>query len=69
MEIIKKWDKYWYLEVIKEWIPKILSWKKFRTVTCECTCGEIKDIRLDKLRQGRVKSCWCKQNQNTIIIK
>lgn len=47
------------LTVIGEGVPISTPSRDFRTLSCRCTCGTIKDIRLNNLRQGLCKSCGC----------
>jgi hypothetical protein len=35
------------------------------TWRCSCTCGNVKDIRGDKLRDGAARSCGCGSNAKT----
>lgn len=35
-------------------------------VTCECTCGKIKTVRLDHLKRGLIRSCTCLRRAVTI---
>lgn len=50
-------DKYNLLTVIGESSQRGKSGIKFWT--CQCECGNIKDIRGDKLQSGHTKSCGC----------
>lgn len=36
---------------------KIVNW------TCKCSCGVVKDVSGEALRDGRVKSCGCKRDE------
>ena len=53
--IIKKWDKYNRLTIIKEVVKK---WKS-RRFQCKCICWNIKEVSLWHLRWWHTKSCWC----------
>jgi len=59
IEIIK-WEQYWLLTIIKEWVQ---IWAH-RSVICKCECWKQKEIRLNSIRNWKSKSCWCIQKQN-----
>lgn len=41
-----------------------------RFVMCECDCGTIKEIRFDRIKSGRTKSCGClRREMRTATIK
>ncbi len=33
-------------------------------ITCQCTCGTVKDIQVSHLREGHTRSCGCLQREN-----
>lgn len=40
----------------------VLSFSEFNNVSrvnCQCSCGNIKEVRLSDLRQGKIQSCGC----------
>lgn len=57
---IKTWDIFNRLTIIKEVNPYIsLTWKKARKFLCQCECWIIKEIRLNALLDGNIRSCGC----------
>lgn len=43
---------------------------KHRFVLCKCDCGTIKEIRLDRIKLGRVRSCGClRREMRSVAIK
>ena len=36
---------------------------------CECSCGNVKQIRVDHLKSGRIVSCGCIGKKNSINAK
>ena len=37
-----------------------------QTWLCRCKCGVVKQVRLEDLRSGRIKSCNCSKGQNQL---
>lgn len=57
---VKIGDVYARLTIISEpFSIRNGSGKCIRFVTCECTCGEVKKVSLDKLRTKKTLSCGC----------
>ncbi len=59
---VKKWDRYWILNIIREIEPSIRrNWKIVRKFLCKCDCWNQKEIRLFSLRKSKssTKSCGC----------
>lgn len=54
--IVKNWEKFWRLSIIKEVEPNNMRQRIFK---CECICWNIKDIKLMHLVNWNIKSCWC----------
>lgn len=53
-------NRYGMLTIIKEANSYISpKGKKSRKVSCQCECGNTKDILLHSLRTGKVKNCGC----------
>lgn len=52
-------QKYGRLTIIKEVKPYIWNNRKYCKVLCKCDCGNYKEIRLDNLKSGSIKSCGC----------
>lgn len=53
-------DRYGKLVVVSEAASRPASRGRTRRyVLCRCECGEVKEIRLSHLREGRVVSCGC----------
>lgn len=63
--IVNKWDKYWYCTILQELPSKKAHWKNIRIVECLCSCWKIFISRLNNLRTGSTKSCWCFQKKQT----
>jgi hypothetical protein len=38
--------------------------KKLRMVSCHCSCGTVKEVRLSHLKGGRSKSCGCSRGES-----
>jgi hypothetical protein len=57
--LIKKWDKYGKLTIIKE-----IYWYKRRYFESKCKCWNITINKLDYLRTWKTKSCWCLAKNN-----
>jgi len=58
--VVKKWDRYWMLCVIKEVDKK--RWR--RAFLCKCDCWNTKVIVLDDMRSGMSKACGCQRNKD-----
>lgn len=57
---IKQGDRYGMLTIIKEVEPYYYHGKlNSRNFQCQCDCGNITITSLNRLRQGKVKSCGC----------
>ncbi len=53
-------DRFGRLTVLCEIERKVIpSGKGVRVLRCECDCGEVRDVLLTNLRQGRTLSCGC----------
>lgn len=59
--IVNKWERFWRLVALWE-APKI---KGRRAIKCLCDCWEIKNVKLEFLRKGDTKSCWCLHRENS----
>lgn len=58
--IIEKWQKFWFLEIIKEISPHTTLWgEKIRKFLCNCICWNLKEAVLNDLKKWSIKSCWC----------
>ncbi len=53
--IIKKWEKYGRLTIIKE-IESVWNRRYFK---CQCECWNIKNIQMGHFRWWHIISCWC----------
>ena len=57
---VKIGDVYARLTIISEpFSIRNGSGRCSRFVTCECTCGEVKNVSLNKLRMNKTLSCGC----------
>lgn len=56
-----KWQKFWRLTVLWEYIT--LEWWKKTLEKCSCECWIIKWINRRSLRVWKVKSCWCLRSE------
>ena len=56
---IQNGSKYGKLTLLKEIEPIIYGRTKKRVFECQCECGNIKNIRLESLRNGLTTSCGC----------
>lgn len=70
--IIKKWEKFNLLTIIKEWErvwPFNKNYPKWhRTVICKCDCWNIKQMYLHNVRFGKSKSCGCIGSRNNLNL-
>lgn len=51
--------KYNRLTLIQEIEPYIWGKRKYRKFKCICDCGNEVEVRLDKMKIGKTKSCGC----------
>lgn len=65
-EKIESGRKFNRLTIINEVEKHILpSGKKARRFLCECECGKEKEVLLDHLKRGKIKSCGCYNSEVT----
>jgi hypothetical protein len=63
---IKIGDNYGKLTIVKESQPhRLPSGKTKRMFECLCECGNVKNIRLTHLIDGKIISCGCYRIENT----
>ena len=63
-DLIRK--KYSRLTIIREVKPHIIRKGEIkRKVLCKCECGNTKEVRLNDLRNGKIKSCGCLRKENS----
>lgn len=56
-------EKFGKLIVLRDADDILQSKQRIRSVECLCDCGKTSVVRLEKLKQGHVKSCGCLQKE------
>ncbi len=62
--IIKIWDRYNHLLIVKELSP-VITTQKIRRFECKCDCWNTINVQLNNLRSNQTKSCWCLRVKNS----
>lgn len=57
------------LTVLGEGALIVTPSRDFRTLSCMCACGTVKDVRLNSLRRGTVQSCGCIHKEMMSVTK
>jgi len=66
--MIEPGTRFGMMTILNETDPYIKkSGKKVRMFTCQCDCGEIRDVQLFHLTSGHTKSCGCQWGRNKKI--
>ena len=67
---IKPGDRFYRLTIITECeTRKTLKGYYKRYFVCRCDCGTTKKVRLNELRNGKIKSCGCLQKEFHTLLK
>lgn len=64
LERIHKGDEFGYWQVIGIGAK---TEKHMQMIRCRCICGKVREIRHDKLENGRSQSCGCKRGDLMMI--